>query len=129
MTEELKSHFVSMYHFLLEDKKIDPNELITLRQIGREYGISQNEMDQIFLMPANVVIPADFDEKICNLYDYARIIWADGQVTTEERKLLCRYIVDYGFMEENAEEFADFMIEAVNNNISKEEILATIKSL
>ena len=118
-----------MYRFLLEDKEIDPMELIVLQRIGKEQGISQEQMDQIFLQPVENKIPENFDDKIDNLYDYTSIIWADGVVTEDEKKLLNRYIIDYGFLPENADKLAEFLIEEVKNGVSKDDVLAIIKSL
>ena len=74
-------------------------------------------------------VPTDTDRKIEYLYDFARIIWADGKVDDEERRVLKKYCVIFGFEVDSASELSDWLLENAKENISHKELITKIKNL
>jgi uncharacterized tellurite resistance protein B-like protein len=102
MTLELKSHFLRLYQMALADDNFDILELQMLYQFADERGIPKEELDKLFLNPINsdLSIPHDLNTRIEYLYDLAKIIWADGQITIDEMNTLKKYCKKFDFLEE-----------------------------
>lgn len=130
MTIELKSHFLRLYQMALADDNFDVLELQMLYHFAEERGIPKEELDKLFLNPinSNLNIPTDLDKRIEYLYDLARIIWADGQITADEKNMLRKYCIKFDFLEENADELADYLIDCVQKGTTKQEIITQLNS-
>ena len=128
MEEQLKSHFLNMYHMALSDTQIDISELKVLYTIGEERGISKEEIDSIVLRPDLIKFssPKDVYEKIEYLYDFARIAWADGVIDENEKRLLHTLGKKFGFEEENIFEIAEFLLEEAEKKTPKELIFKIV---
>lgn len=130
MTIELKSHFLRLYQMALADDNFDVLELQMLYHFAEERGIPKEELDKLFLNPinSNLNIPKDLNTRIEYLYDLTKIIWADGEITDDERNTLKKYCIKFEFLEENVEELADYLIECVQKQTTKEEIINQLNS-
>jgi hypothetical protein len=97
------------------DDNFSSLELKALYKSAEERGISQKNLDEILLNPTNskLTIPESIEEKIDYLYDLTVMIWADGEVSANEKSSLEKYVVMFGFMEENALQIVDFLINSV----------------
>jgi hypothetical protein len=128
MTDILKSHFLNLYAMALSDTEIATIELEALYKIGREKGIEKIEIDQVILNPDKVrfLFPENINEKIIYLYDFARIILADGVVDDHEKNTLKLFCNRFGFEEENIESIADFLIASAEENMEVEALLKLI---
>ena len=128
MTETLKSHFLNLYAIALSDSQIDTVELEVLYNVGQNRGIRRSEIDEIILNPDKVrfAFPETLEEKISYLYDFSKMILADGVVDTNERKTLELFCVRFGFEEGNVPEIANFLIESANNKVSEEHLMRII---
>jgi uncharacterized tellurite resistance protein B-like protein len=125
MEEKLKSYFLNLYHMSLSDTEVDPVEVATLRKIGEEKGITKEDIDNVILNSSNIklVIPGTINEKISDLYDLARIAWADGRVDNNEKHLMQVFTKKFGFEEENVPEIVDFILDEVQKGTSKEDMI------
>lgn len=128
MTDKLKSHFLNLYAMALSDTEIDTVELETLYKIGQERGIEQQEIDQIILNPDKVkfTFPDNLHDKIIYLYDFAKIILADGIVDDQERNTLELFCTRFGFEEDNIANIADFLIASAKENMDVAALLQLI---
>jgi uncharacterized tellurite resistance protein B-like protein len=128
MTDLLQSHFLNLYAMALSDSQIDTVELETLYKIGQEKGIAKSEIDQIIIYPDKVKFnfPDNLTEKIIHLYDFARIIIADGVVDKNERSTLELFCKRFGFEEENIPGIADFLIASASENMETATLLQLI---
>lgn len=117
-----------MYCMVVADGVVAVKELETLYRIGMEsYGISPEEINKAIVSSGkSVAIPSQMEEKLEVLYHLAEIAWADGEIDESERRLLARYAVRYGFLEDNAEEIAKYMLEQVHGGKSLEETINSI---
>lgn len=113
---------------VLADGIIDAKELEKLYEIGTEqYGLTLSEITEtVREAGTSFIMPKTLDDKIGFLYNMAQIAYADGEIDSTERELLKKYISKMNFSEENIDGIADFMFDAVKNNISKEEIITSI---
>ena len=127
MADDLKWHFFNLYCLALSDEQFDFSELQTLYTIGVEHGITPEQINQVVLT-ANLAptVPASIEGKVEYLYDLARMAWADGKIAQEEREIMKKCVVRYGFLPENAKGIVDYFIESVKNNKSKTDIINEI---
>jgi uncharacterized tellurite resistance protein B-like protein len=125
MSPELQTHFFNLYSMALSDSRFDENEVALLYKLAGDKGISRNEIDAFILNSASTspVYPESLSGKIEYLYDYAKIILADGIVHEEEINTLKKFCEKFRFEEQHIQAIAELLIEAVRNNISKEEVL------
>ncbi|WP_202702584.1 hypothetical protein [Flavobacterium sp. UGB4466] len=130
ITLELKSHFLRLYQMALSDDQFDVLELQMLYHFADERGIPREELDKLFLNPINteLIIPEEVSTRIEYLYDFTRIIWADGKVTEDELNMLKKYCRKFNFRDENINELSDYLIDCVQKNIGKQEIINQLNS-
>ncbi|WP_406844209.1 hypothetical protein [Flavobacterium soyae] len=130
ITLELKSHFLRLYQMALSDDQFDVLELQMLYHFADERGIPKEELDKLFLNPVNTefIVPESLTTKIEYLYDLTRIIWADEKITDDELNMLRKYCRKFDFIEENINDLSDYLIDCVQKNIGKEEIISQLNS-
>lgn len=126
--EGLKSHFLSLYCLTVSDNDVHPKELETLYQIGLEYGISKDDIQSIVMSPSTALIEPDtLEEKVAYLYNLTRVANADGKIVQEEKDLIGKYVIKFGFPEKNADAIVEFFIESVKEGKTIEDILTELK--
>ena len=125
MDAALKSQFLSLYCMVLSDGVIDARELETLYKIGIEqYGLTQAEIiETVREAGTSFVLPSTLSGKIKFLFNMAQIAYADGEIDPSERELLKKYISRMGFIDENIEGIAEFLLESVQKGLSYDEIV------
>lgn len=130
ITLELKSHFLRLYQMALSDDQFDVLELQMLYHFADERGIPKEELDKLFLNPVNteLIVPESLNTKIEYLYDLTRIIWADEKITDDELNMLRKYCRKFDFVEENINDLSDYLIDCVQRNIGKEEIISQLNT-
>jgi len=130
ITLELKSHFLRLYQMALSDDQFDVLELQMLYHFADERGIPREELDKLFLNPINteLIIPENLTTKIEYLYDFTRIIWADGKITDDEENMLKKYCRKFNFLDENINDLSTYLIDCVQKNVQKEEIISQLNS-
>lgn len=127
LDDALKWHFFNLYCLALSDEQFDFTELQTLYSIGVEHGITSEQINQI-VMTANITptIPKTIEGKVECLYDLTRLAWADGKIEPEEREIIRKCVIRYGFLSENAEGIVDYFLKSVKENKSKTDIINEI---
>ncbi|WP_027383390.1 hypothetical protein [Epilithonimonas caeni] len=130
ITEKLKAHFLRLYQMAICDDDFSALELKMLYKCAEERGISSKNLDDILLNPINIksLVPQTIEEKIDYLYDLTIMIWADGIVSPDEYSAMQKYVLMFGFLEENAMAIVDYMIEAVKVGKHKNEIIFELKN-
>ena len=125
--DALKWHFFNLYCMALSDEEFDFTERQVLYEIGLEHGLSPEEINKVILT-ANITptIPATTEDKVEYLYDLAKMAWADGKIEPEERAVIKKCIIRYGFLPANADGIADYFLECIKNNKTKTDILNEI---
>lgn len=127
--EGLKAHFLSLYQLTLSDNEVHPKELETLYQIGLEYGISKEEIQAIVLSPTQEVMiaPNTLEEKVAYLYNLTRIANADGKIVDEEKELIGKYVIKFGFPKENASAIVDYFLDSFKQGKTINDLLDELK--
>lgn len=130
VSEKLKSHFLRLYQIALSDNEFSSLEMRMLYDFALERGIDEKYLDQILLSPSSFeqYFPDKIEEKIEYLVDLTQMIWADGKIDEDERFALEKYIQLFGFLDENIVALADFFIEAVKNDQTKDQIINELNS-
>ncbi|MCD0454498.1 hypothetical protein LPB85_03450 [Chryseobacterium sp. LC2016-27] len=130
ITENLKAHFLRLYQMAICDDDFSALELKMLYKCAEERGISSKNLDEILLDPINLksLVPQTIEEKVDHLYDLTVMIWADGIVSPNEYSAMQKYVLMFGFLEENVIAIVDYMIEAVKIGKNKSEILYELKN-
>ncbi|GAA5092099.1 hypothetical protein GCM10023210_20540 [Chryseobacterium ginsengisoli] len=130
ITENLKAHFLRLYQMAICDDDFSALELKMLYKCAEERGISSKNLDEILLNPINLksLIPQTIEEKVDYLYDLTVMIWADGIVSPNEYSAMEKYVLMFGFLEENVTAIVDYLIEAVKIGKNKSEILYELKN-
>lgn len=125
MNSTLESHFLNLYSMALADTEFDESEMATLYKIAADRGISHDEIDSIILNPATVkfTFPETLNEKIEYLYDYAKMILADGRIDEGEVKMLEKFCLKFEFLQENIPSIIDLLLEAAKNKIQTAELI------
>lgn len=127
ITVALKGHFLRLYQIAFSDDNFHPLELKMLYRFAEDRGITRDELNDILLSPSNsVVIPDDLEEKIAYLYDLAIMIWADEQITEDERIALKKYCLKFGFMEEHIDELSQFLLDKAKEGMPFRELIKII---
>lgn len=128
LDHSLKGHFLNLYHMALSDSEVDTQELELLYKIGHERGVTEEEINAVIIRPDSVKFsaPEGVSEKIESLYDLTRIAWADGRIDPNEKRVLEMFCAKFGFAEENISAIIQFLLDAVEKNTSKEEILKIV---
>ncbi|WP_312902221.1 hypothetical protein [Chryseobacterium taichungense] len=130
ITENLKAHFLRLYQMAICDDDFSALELKMLYRSAEERGISSKNLDEVLLNPINIksLVPKTIEEKVDYLYDLTVMIWADGVVSPNEYSAMQKYVLMFGFLEENVTAIVDYLIEAVKIGKNKSEILYELKN-
>lgn len=129
ITENLKAHFLKLYQMVICDDDFSTLELKMLYQCAEEKGISSKHLDDILSNPINIksIVPQNIEEKVDYLYDLTVMMWVDGEVSPNEYSTMEKYVLMFGFLEENIKAIVDYLVEAVKIGKSKNEILYELK--
>ena len=125
----LKSHFLNLYSIALSDTQVEVKELEFLYRFGQDRGVSKDELDEIILHPDKISfqIPEDVFRKIEYLYDFAKMILADGIVDEFEITSLKKFCIKFGFKRDNIERLCEFLIDEAKHDTPLDELLKVVK--
>jgi len=100
-------------------------------KIANDKGLTKEEFEQIILDPTKVrfEVPEDIITKIEYLFDFAKIIWADGKIEEEERHILIDFCRKFGFDDNIVEELAEWLLQIAQQNISRAQLHEEIEKL
>ena len=131
LTKEFKSHFLNMYLIAMSDNDFDEKEMQTILKIGEDKGITKEEFEKIIINPVEVEfkIPDDIIKRIEYLFDFAKIVWADGKVDDNERLALINFCEKFSFDKETALELTEWLLQIAKNDITYEQLYTEIDNL
>ena len=117
--------FLELYRMVMADGIAHPKEMETLYRIGiEEYGLTNKQISQTITQESSsAIIPEEPKDRIKLLYELAIIAWADGVIEESEKNLLRRYVILFGIKEELADNFTDFLLKKVQENVSEKDII------
>jgi len=125
------SHFASIVRLALADGKITDGEEKLLKRLAKRFHILEHRYDEILEDPKKFPIyaPNKYEERIEHLYDLAKMIYADDEVTGDEAKILRKFCIGIGFPVDNAEKIADEAIHLVLNDNDLDDFTTAIKQV
>lgn len=124
---QLKSHFLRLYQIALSDENFNHMEMQLLYKFAEERNISSSELDKILTgSVGEITIPESLEERIEYLYDFAQMIWADGEITDDELHALNKYCKKFEFLEENITELSNYLLKSAKEGKTTEEILSEL---
>ena len=94
-------------------------------EFGKLRGVTKEEIEGLILNPNTVQfkIPNLTITKIEYLFDFAKMIWADGKVDDYERQTLKMFCKKFGFEEENINALSDYLLEQAHKKTPKMDFL------
>lgn len=112
----------------LADHTFAESELAAFYEIAEKHGINKEDVDQIILNPATVrfTVPEDIETKVMYLYDYAKMILADGVIEEVEVSTLEKFCLKFGFESENIPDIRDLLLEAAKSKVPSSELLTFV---
>ncbi len=129
MKESFKQLFLGLYSMVVADNETDPREMEALYQIGRDYGLTNDEInDAIINSKVELYTPVEINEKIRFLCQLAVIAWADGKVVEPERELLKQTAKRLRFLDENLDEIVEFLLEKAKVETPIEDVIMEINN-
>lgn len=129
ISTELQAQFLRLYEMALSDGDFSPLERKMLYQFAEDRNISNDELDRILLSSTgNLDIPNSVEQKLDYLIDFAKMSWADGNVSEDERATLKKFCRKFGFLEENVEELSEYLINSVEQGKTKFDIIKELNS-
>lgn len=127
MNNSLKQLLLGLYKMALCDNNFAPEEANLLYQVGKEYDVSDDEVNAILLDDTfTLYVPETLEGKVKLLYRFTEMAWADGKIVDNERLLLKQTAVRYGFLPENSDTITDFFIEQVKQCTPIEKVIESI---
>jgi len=116
----------------LADGVLDENEMKIITKVARDYGLIDQE--QLLYVIKNyekyTIEPAyNYDERIEELYNLTKIIYADGQMDQEELKILKNAIVALGFPPKNADVIFETAVGLIADDADLEAFKKAIKKV
>lgn len=111
-----KSKLLRMYQVAISDGFLDKTELSFIIDFAVSKDISENDVEDLLRNPHRLNIPESLEEKVADLYLFARLSWADGNVSQDEIDVLEKFAKRYGFLEENITALVKEIINAAEND-------------
>jgi uncharacterized tellurite resistance protein B-like protein len=132
MDERLKQHFLGLYQMILADTEVHPKELELLYRIGKEKGVTEQDIQSAIFSPNNLLTSENLlsdDEKIEYLFDLARMAWADDVLDDTEIVSMKSACIRLGFSEEYSADITNFLLEQAKSGKDIAAVLEIIKNL
>lgn len=123
------NHFAGVVTLAMADGTISEGEEKLLKRIANKLHILEEKYKDILENYSEypITTPHNYDDRIELLFDYARMIFADGSATGEEAKVLRKICVGLNFPTDNVDKVADEAIHLVLNDENLEDFTKAIK--
>ncbi|SDX63529.1 Uncharacterized conserved protein, tellurite resistance protein B (TerB) family [Lutibacter oricola] len=123
------NHFASVVKLAMADGVITEGEEKLLKRVASKLHILDDKVVDVLKNYKDypTTTPHGYDDRIELLHDYAKIIFADNDVTKDEAIILRRICVGLGFPTDNVDKVADEAIHLVLNDNDLEDFTKAIK--
>lgn len=127
----VEKHLMNLYFLALSDGNFAPEELEAILEIAEEKGISKEQYNKLIINPPTGAfdVPEEFLDKIFLLYDFVRVILADGVVENNEIETFMKFCERFGFEQEISKELFDWLIELAQKKLDLEQVKQEITNL
>lgn len=123
------NHFASIVKMAMADGVITEEEEKLLKKVAKKLHILEDVEQEVLknYKEYPITTPHNYEDRIELLYDYTKMIYADGSVSAKEASVLRKVCVGLNFPLDNVEKVADEAIHLVLNDNSLEEFTKAIK--
>jgi uncharacterized tellurite resistance protein B-like protein len=123
------AHFASIVRLAQADDIITKEEEKLLKRVANRFHILEEKYKEILKNPSEYSIhtPHNYNERIEQLYDLGKMVYADENVSGDEAKVLRSICVGLGFPTDNVEKVVDETIHLILNNNDLEDFTKAIK--
>ena len=100
----------------LVDGVIDESEMKILKAIANKYGLNKPEQLKYIIKnheKYHLEPTYNYDERIEQLYDLSKVVYADRYIHEKEEKMLKKIIIALGFPVKNVDKIFDKVIELI----------------
>lgn len=127
--EKRQGEFLNIFQMVMADGIAHPNEMAMLYEIGQNYyNLNTEQISQCISQGGTQLsIPSRPEDRLAQLYQMAKIAWADGKIEESERDLLKRYANLYGVAEEHINELVDFLLDYAKKPETFEKLINDLK--
>ncbi len=124
-----KEHFGHLLQIALADGIIEDSELEMLYRSGKKMGLTKEEIDILIedSKKEAFIPPFELSKRFEQLYDIIKMVYADGQVNTNEMRLTTVMAIKLGFAESEIPFLLTLLINGVKNGEDEEELLSMYK--
>ncbi|MGP1500863.1 MAG: hypothetical protein ACTTJM_03650 [Bergeyella cardium] len=130
MDLKLKNHLVNLYFLALSDGNFAPEEMNVILEIANEKGISKEEFESIITNPMmEITFPENFVEKVKLLYDFVRVVLADGIIEADEKQSFLKFCERFQIEQDAGEELFEWLVELAKQNLPSTKINEEIEKL
>ncbi len=125
------AHFASIVRLALADDMITVGEEKLLKKLAKRFHILDEKYKEVLENPNDYsqVTPHGYDERIEHLYDLAMMVFADGEASKEEAKVLKKICIGLGFPLDNVEKITNEAIHLILNNNDLEDFSKAVKKV
>ena len=124
-----KEHFTHLIQIALADGKIENSELEMLYRSGKKLGLTKEEIDVLLenSRKSAFIPPYELSKRFGQLYDIVKMVYADGQVNSNEMRLATGLAIKLGFAEAEIPFLLTLLINGVKTGEDEEELLEMYK--
>jgi hypothetical protein len=127
--KQQKEHFGHLLQIALADGKIEDSELELLHRSGKKMGLTKEEIDYLIedSKKSAFIPPYELSKRFEQLYDIIKMVYADGQVNSNEMRLATGLAIKLGFEEGEIPFLLTLLINGVKNGEDEEDLLSMYK--
>lgn len=125
----IRDQFIHLIQVVQTDGKTSHKELEMLHKAGKNFGLTDPEIDQFIKSEENHHYhpPYSLNDKFDHLYNIVQIVMADDSITTEEIKIMNRFAIEAGFEDKIIEVLLKLLIEGIEKGVDEEKLLQEFK--
>ena len=125
------SHAKALMELAAADGHVDDTEIDVITEVGLRIGLTDEDIRRLIKHPESIdfKMPEDADQRLLLLYDYVRVMHADGVIDPEELVFCHKTVVKLGFPEEKAEVLIALLSDGVATAKDMDALLAQAKQL
>lgn len=124
-----KEHYIHLVQASRIDGKISKEEMNMLHLKGKHFGLTDPEIDRIINSEKdhNYTPRYSLKGKFEDLYNIARIIVADGDITEGEKKLMKKMSIESGFEDSKHDGIMGILLEGARDNEDEDNLFKRFK--
>lgn len=126
-----KEHFINLLQIALADGKIDDKESEMLHRYGKKMGFTDPEIDNLISSSSKsaYIPPYEYSKRFEQVYDFARMILADGIIEENEMRFASHFASKSGFKEKEIPILLEHLVKGIKLNIDEDDLFDSYKKI